>query len=349
MRRYAASWLLPMLFLVLALASWGCGTGEAPAPDVSDVPADLMVRRFDQELFQLDTTRFAAALQELEVKYPAFSQLYFSQLLPARRGELDSLEQLAFIRGFITFPAARQIYERVSEQYPDTKDIEKELKQALRYFRYYFPAANAPDTLITFIADFAYGGVLYGDNQLAVGLDLFLEGYNYRQVDPQDPAFSAYLTRTYNRAHLVSKLIQNLVDDLVGPPTGNRMLDYMINNGKKLYIADKLQPATPDSIIMEVSGAQWDWLVENERSMWSYFLQEDLVYNTTWRDIRKYVDYSPNSLGMPDEAPGRTANYVGWLIVKQYMQRFPNLTLPDLLLERDAQRILEGSKYKPGR
>ena len=50
---------------------------------------------------------------------------------------------------------------------------------------------------------------------------------------------------------------------------------------------------------------------------------------------------------MPAGAPGRTANYMGWQIVKKYMNRNPETTMQDLIAYTDAQKLLEESKYKP--
>ena len=52
---------------------------------------------------------------------------------------------------------------------------------------------------------------------------------------------------------------------------------------------------------------------------------------------------------MPSEAPGRTANFVGWRIVREYMQRHPQASMEDLLAVEDAQELLDRSRYKPAR
>jgi len=52
---------------------------------------------------------------------------------------------------------------------------------------------------------------------------------------------------------------------------------------------------------------------------------------------------------MPPEAPGRTANWIGWKIVKAYMNRHPEVTPADLLNIKESQKILDGSRYKPRR
>ncbi|MFQ5447121.1 MAG: hypothetical protein ACE5FF_09305 [Saprospiraceae bacterium] len=100
---------------------------------------------------------------------------------------------------------------------------------------------------------------------------------------------------------------------------------------------------------MEYSQPQVDWCNQNEENIWAYLISEDLLYSTAWNDFRKLVEYSPNSPGMPKEAPGRTANWLGWQIVKAYMKRHPGTSLEDLIALKDAQAIMDGSKYKPRR
>ena len=121
----------------------------------------------------------------------------------------------------------------------------------------------------------------------------------------------------------------------------------MVHNGKQLYVLDQLMPYTPDSIKLEVTAEQTQWLEDNELEMWAYFLKEDLLYSNDWQKIRKLVEYSPHSPGMPKEAPGRSGNWVGWQIVKAYMKQHPDTTLPELLAMEDAQALLDASRYKP--
>ena len=140
-----------------------------------------------------------------------------------------------------------------------------------------------------------------------------------------------------------------MVDDLIPPPETDHLLALMIREGKKLYIQDKLLPSTHDSIIMEVSSQQWDWLVDNEKEIFSFFLQESLFYDSNWQKIRKYVEYSPNSPGMPIEAPGRTGAWLGWQIVKALMKKNPSLTLTEMIQRVDSKQFLTDSGYKPPR
>ena len=50
---------------------------------------------------------------------------------------------------------------------------------------------------------------------------------------------------------------------------------------------------------------------------------------------------------MPQESPGRIGNWVGWKIVKKYMNKHSNVSLHELMSEKNAQQILSKSGYKP--
>lgn len=50
---------------------------------------------------------------------------------------------------------------------------------------------------------------------------------------------------------------------------------------------------------------------------------------------------------MPKAAPGRTANFIGWQIVKAFMEKYPKTTLEELINMHDSQIFMEKSKYKP--
>lgn len=316
-------------------------------PDVSDIDVEVSLRRFDQDLFAIDTTRMVESLEQLEDQYPVFGQIFFERILGSKNPDVAPEGHETYVKGFITHPGVRHLYDTCQVLYHDMSDIKNEFTRAFKYYKYYFPERPTPD-VTTFISEYTVAAFIYGDNSLAVGLDFFLgENYPYQQYNPDNTTFSGYMTRSFNRDHLVSKTIQPLVDETVGPPNGTRMLDFMINNGKKLYLLDLLLPTTPDSVKLEITPKQVQWLNDNELEMWAYFLDQKLLYNSTWQDIRKYLDYSPNSPGMPEEAPGRTANWMGWQIVKAYVKRHPEATLTQMLEMTDSQAFLDQSKYKP--
>ncbi len=335
------------LWWVAALLT-SCADKE-PIPDVSHIEVPVHIRRFEQDLFAIDTSQVAGGIALLQEQYPEFAPLFFKEVIGAYDPMLAPDGPEVYIRGLLTHPAVRQLYDTTQIVFADLEPVQQEFGQALKFFKYYFPQQPVPD-LTTFISEYTLAAFIYGDNRLAVGLDFFLGAdYPYQRYNPGNPNFSRYLVRSFNKDHLVMKALQPLVEDLVGPVPGNRLIDYMVHNGKKLYIMDHLLPFKPDTVIFEYSPAQLQWCFDNERDMWAFFTSEDLLYSTDYVKWRKMVEYSPNSPGMPPEAPGRTANFIGWRIVSAYMKRHPEVSMEQLITLRDAQAILDGSRYKPQR
>ena len=344
------SWKKGIFFIFLVGVLQSCGLDQSnDIPDISDISIDTKLRRFESDLFAIDTNNMAMALQNLKSQYPEFGTIFFDNILRSSDPRIAPEGEEAFIKGFINHPSLEYLYDTCQVIYPNLDQIEKDFESAFQFYKYYFPDQPVPD-VTTFLSEYTIGAFIYGENSLACGLDFFLgENYPYANLNPQNPNFSSYLTRTFNRDHLVAKTLQPLIEDMVGAPRGTRMLDHMVNNGKKLYLLDKLLPHHPDSVVMEVSGEQIEWLKDNELEMWAYFLKENLLYSTEWQNIRKFVEYSPHSPGMPPEAPGRTANWVGWKIVEAFMKNRPETSMDQLLTMTDAQKIMDGSKYKPGK
>ena len=123
----------------------------------------------------------------------------------------------------------------------------------------------------------------------------------------------------------------------------------MIYNGKVLYCMDALMPETADTLKIGYTPAQLDWCQQNEANIWSYFLDQNLLYETDYLRMQKYLSEAPFTPGVGEgnESSPKLAVWTGWQIVREYMDRNPEITLKKLMEETDAQKILNASKYKP--
>ncbi|PHI18778.1 hypothetical protein CEQ90_16115 [Lewinellaceae bacterium SD302] len=347
------------LFLLLIPAFFSCGGPEERlVPEVNPDIIELEVLRFERELMNGDTSKLATLLNELTDNYPDFTDVYFRYAIPLKRGDFSPEEQVDILKAFITYPLTQEVFRYTEDNFSDYQSSKAdrqagqaslaELKQALAFYHYYLPDVPLPDTLVTFISQFQFAGFQFGDDQLAVGLDMFIgPDFDYASVSATETIFSDYLARTYTPEHLTSKMMQLLIDEQVPTPDEGRLIDYMVANGKKLYLLDLVLPYSPDSIKLEMTAEQVEWLNDNETQIYVYLQSQDLLYETDLRKYRKYIDPSPNSPGMPTGAPGRSANWLGMQIVDAWIRNHPNADVVDLLQISDGQRILAESKFKP--
>ncbi|MEE9438747.1 MAG: hypothetical protein V3V14_07075 [Saprospiraceae bacterium] len=343
--------ILQFGFILLTIMLIACNGDSENTPDVSHVKIDNQYIRFEKELMVLDSNKMAPALMSLLGKYPAFSNLYFNRLL-----SLDTNNKEAFkdaMRGFVTNKGIKDLALKVDKEFSDFDQIIKpQITEAFKLMTYYFPSFKAPN-VYTYISEYSYQQFLFEDNArdgLGIGLDMFLGGdYPYKEIDPKNDAFSKYITRSFDKAHLPRKIMESLIIDKIGAAQGSRLIDKMIHRGKILYFIEKVLPTSPDSIIMEYTHDQMEWVNKNELKMWAFFFDKNLFYESNGMKINKYINPSPNAPGMPDDAPGRTANYIGLQIVKAFMKKYPETGFQELINMKDAQKIMDKSRYKPRR
>lgn len=69
----------------------------------------------------------------------------------------------------------------------------------------------------------------------------------------------------------------------------------------------------------------------NLYDMWQELSARQMVYDTDPLTIDRFVAPSPASPLMGSEAPGRIGCYIGYRIVKDYLSKYPDTTLPQLL------------------
>jgi len=330
-----------------------CNTSNRdPLPDISNISIDFKWVRFEKELFALDTNKLEAELQELIQKYPAFSKLYFTQIVPMT-DQIDTIqaEFSVALAEFLSDPFTRDLYQKTEGVFNEDQDIIKSLKRSAQLMKYYFPDEKDP-VFYSLISNFNYANFIFSDKNHANGIGISLEYFlgsemNYKILDPKNPVFSDYLTRCFNKEHVFKKTWDSYISDKLAEPPSGKFIDYLIHRGKKLYILQKLVPDIQDTVLFEFTPKQLDWCNKNRVEIWSYFLSGSMLYSTEFLQFNKYINPSPNAPGMPEDAPGQTGSYIGYYLVQAYMRRHPEVSLIDLITQEDAQLILRESRFKP--
>lgn len=347
MKLYRFILLLILLFIINACQNSNSET--LPAVESSKLDNFNFIR-FDQEVFDMSGKVIPTAYDQLKQKHSVFTDLYFAQLLRMKANRPDTF--FTEIENMLTADAIITLQLKIDKVFKNDKALRNSLMNACKYLKHYFPNKTIPN-FYTMMTEFGYQTILFQDNKtdgIGIGLDFFLgDNFDYKSIDPKNPVFSQYLTRTYNKDHITRKAMDLIVDDMMGPPPTQRMIDQMIHSGKRMYILDKLLPSEPDSIVFEFSQKQIDWLYNNEIQMWDFFLEKELFYETSHLKINKYLNPSPNSPGMPPEAPGKTAVFMGYQIIKAFMDKHPDMSMTDLINLKDSQLLMEKAKYRPKR
>ncbi|MCS7035460.1 MAG: hypothetical protein RMJ33_13150 [Saprospiraceae bacterium] len=302
-----------------------------------------MLLRFEEDLMALDSAHLQDGMAQLARQYPDFLPFFLTEIAhnPERPHETPQ-EALA---GFAFAPQIRRLYDSCRVVFPNLDEEERALARLAQRYAQLLPG-RPPLRFVTAVTEFVGDAYAVNDSLIMIGLDMFL-GENFSGYDPQ--YFPRYLRRQFSKEYLPVKVGLALASHIVGPPQQERIIDYMINNGKILYILDQLLPDEPEYRKMGYTEEQLAGCYANEAETWARLLELKVLYEPLSHRNQKLVMPSPATEMVFLEAPGELGNWVGWQIVKAYMRRHPQTTLDELINFRDSQRLLELSKYKPKR
>lgn len=309
-----------------------------------DVEVNLIIKRFDCDLLQLQGLKpdqSSEAFQKLGKQYPWFLPFYaevLAEIIPAR----DPNFRLAML-DFINNQYIKELYQDVQKAYQDESSFQAPLTDALRFYKHLFPKQPILP-VYTMVSGFKYASTLT-DSGICLGLDMYL-GRNYRFY-PKVDFIHEYQRKRLQPEYITPNIVQLLVEDLLGPEPQARVLDGMIYRGKMLYIAKLIQPNTPDSLLTGYTAAQQAWCREFEGEIWAFLVQNKLIFSQELTALNKILNDGPFTNGMPRESPGRIGWWVGWQLVKTYMEQHPETTLEELIGARTADEIMREAGYQP--
>ncbi|MDB5229350.1 MAG: gliding motility protein GldB [Chitinophagaceae bacterium] len=331
-------WLPCLLFIFL----FSCGD-DKNSPDVSAIPVNLSVQRFDIDLFSIDTNHLETSLATLKQKYPAFINdfLYNILALPPQKDSMIPMLKF-FLRQY------KQVNDTAQGRFKNMLPVRNELHLGLQFLKHYFPAYKAPEKLITFTGPIdGYGNVLTGSG-FAVGLQLYLgKDFPLYRTEMVSNTYPAYQSRRFEPQYIASNCLKNIISDMY--PESNRSItlsEVMVDQGKRLYVLDHLLPNTADSIKTGYTTLQLQGAYDHEAMIWNFFVQNNLLYVSDPFVIRDYINDGPNTAVLGADSPGDIAMFTGWQIVKKWMKEYPENSLKQLM-ETDPKKIFQEAKYKP--
>jgi hypothetical protein len=324
-----------IIFVIVTFTFAGCGSKKTryEKKQPAKLNQKIEIRRYEKALFQLNPDSLENKITSLQSDFSFFLGT-------------DSIKQQQLIRlyDYITDPALVDLFEKVEEKYPDNSLLSEDILSLISYLKAYKPNAPVP-AVYTYISGLDYSQpVMYFDSILVISLDMYL-----------GDRFDGYRTLgipKYKRAHFRPEYIpvdiatQIAISIYPGKPEG-KLIERMIHHGKQLYFKDALLPNTHDSLKIKYTASQLEWIRASEKMLWSFIIENELLFSGRYSKIKKLLSEGPFTSEFGRTSAPRIAQWIGWQIVRKYMEENPETSLNELMQMSDAQSILEESGYKP--
>lgn len=314
------------VFLVLSLSLLlSCQDEPQVKPEVAQMELNVDVIRFDSIFAKANPKD----LSRLNVEYP----FMFKKSIP------DSLWRLK-----MTDTLQNEIETEVLKFYSDFSKYEREITLFFKHLKYYFPKQSIPK-VVTLAEYIDYKSkIVINDEVLYISLDNYL-GQEHKFYK----GFQTYISELQIPEQILPDIANQYAERLIDFPNSRTFLSQMVFEGKKLYLKSQLLPWVDQHQLLGYSLDDFKWAKDQEYMVWQYFIERDLLYSSQSDLDRRFMQPAPFSkfyLEIDNESPPRLGMYIGWQIVKAYVEKHPNQSLK-AILELPEQDLFNQSKYKP--
>ena len=312
--------IIPFLIL-LGLCS--CDKKSKIEKAVEEIPIEIRVNRFEKAFFETNPNN----LDKLKIQYPFFFP--------------EGVDDKVWIEKMQN-PLWKELYQEVEKKYANFDKQSVEIENLFKHIKFYFPDTVTPK-VYTVIAEMDYNSkTIYVKDKLVIALELYL-GKDHKFYE-----FPKYLKQNFEERQMMPDIVSSFSIGKIPPPMDKTLLSNMIYWGKELYLKDLLLPEYTDAEKIGYLPEQITWCQENEAYMWRFFIDENLLFNSDSRLPNRFINLAPFSkfyLEIDNESPGRVGQWLGWQIVRSFMEN-NDVNLQEML-RLEAKQLFEKSKYKP--
>ena len=311
-------------FLILLLSLFSCNKQSKTEAEIEKIEADFSVLRFDEKFASVTEE----TLPQLKQAYPFLFPEQFPDSVWVQKLN-DSIQS--------------EIEVEVQKVFPDFLTQEDELHRLFQHVKYYFPEFQVPD-VITVTSEVDYKNkTLYTGDYLFVSLDTYLGEDHKFYIGIQE-----FLKKNFNKEQIVADAASEIAERYVPQPDSRTFLAHMLYYGKLLYLKDKFIPFKNDAVKIGYSEDELQWAKANEDQIWRYFVENELIFDTDSQLYSRFLYPAPFSkfyLELDAESPAKLGQYIGWNIIRAYMER--NDVSIKKMLNTSAEEIFNKANYKP--
>ncbi|MCU0431545.1 MAG: gliding motility lipoprotein GldB [Cytophagaceae bacterium] len=294
----------------------------------------VKVERLEQQLFSIKKREEVVSFLK---NHPAFCQDYLD--IP------NASQERVLVDKFLNLysnAALRSWNQEVQKEYGDFSELSAPLNAAFSYVKYYYPKDRIPEvnTIVTgfqFDRDFSFS-----DSLIVVSIDYLMpDSASYK------PDMFGYILKRYKKEYLVPMMMMAVSSKYnEHNPKDETMLANIIHYGKAHYFVERMMPDLHDSLNIGYSAKELKETEENLGVVWGHFIEKKLFFETNPKLIQKYCGESPKVVAIGDNCPGRIGRWLGWQIIRKYMKEHPEVSLQQLMKEKDANKLFKESKFK---
>jgi hypothetical protein len=258
---------------------------------------------------------------------------------------IGRVHDTAFVNSILQYradPSIQQLEAEIAKEFKNLNPYKQNISLAFKYLKTQLPDAKIPKQVV-FQNTLFNSSAFCTENEIGIGLEQYL-GKNSPTIKrlPSEP-FYDWMKEGFDKTYLERDAVLSWILTHVLPETNGNLAEKIIYYGKALYLTEASMPNASKNIIARYTAQDLKWADDNEYSFWKYLVDENMLFKTDERAANNMLSEGPFTPGLPEKGPDRLGQFLGWKIVKNYMEN-TKISFEDLI-QTPYNEILQ--KYEP--
>ena len=309
---------------------------------VQGVVFEPIVERLDLE-FALAKSRDTLFLvhNKFAENHEEFYNFYLGACLQIRL--IDDSAIVDALYDFVKDPYMIRLHGEIKNTFPNLDDEVAHLGQGFSFLAHHFPKATQPTSIIFYNSLFT-NSVVSSENTIGVGIERYLGEDNPAILELPEEPFYPYIKKRMDKRFMVRDMMMSWIGANLLPEIQDEkeLADVMIQWGKHFYVLEACFPKMEKDKILRYFPEEYAWAIKNEKEFWNYLVAQNSLFKRDYKMALNIFSDGPFTSGLPieDKAPPRLGQFLGWRIVKKYMNKNKDVSL-EQLLQLDFKTIIK--------
>ncbi|MCO5259274.1 MAG: hypothetical protein M9916_03940 [Crocinitomicaceae bacterium] len=216
-------------------------------------------------------------------------------------------------------PMIQKLEAEIAQKFTNLSNYKETITVGLKRLKAIVPNAKIPSHIV-FQNSLFSSSAFCTEKEIGVGLDQYLgkDSPIIKQLPPEP--FYDWIKEGYDQQYLERDAILSWILTHILPETKGNLAELMIYHGKAIYLTEACLSEKDKNIIIRYSKEDLKWAKENEYSLWKYLVDEKLLFKVDDLNSMNLLQEGPFTSGLPEKGPDRLGQYLGWIMVKNYME-----------------------------
>lgn len=324
-----------MLMIIASLVVYSCESSSDTSFSIKEEYPPVKIKRMDIEIY-----RYPSMTAEKQTSFNAEMESGISALLTMlNMGHPDDSAYMKYVNS----EAVKMFTPEVEEVFSDIADLENVLGGVKQNMKKELPHINMCE-IYSIVSPYKQS-IYIADSTMLLVLNHYL-GAEHKAYD----GFEEYIKKTKQAKYIPYDIVEATIGTF-NPyeTTGDEMvLSKMLFAGAIVEAKMRIVPEASLSLALGYDEKELEWVEDNQQQLWNALVSKELLYSTSYMDINQLLSLTPCSSILHQQAPGRVGRYLGYKIIRAYLEKNPSTTLSQLLTPGfyKSQQTLIDSGYQ---